>query len=852
VTAPGHEQVRLPARRLLWWVAGGTLAGQVCNRLSGGDHLLALWLTACGLGIGWLASIRFLLLETRFRKFWIAWLAVAVLILVLLGRDPVGRPIAVVMTAAFLLLRAYAPYWLLTSAQRAQAFLLGLVCSIALFMGWDFGELERLSPLAAHGRNLALFFVLALGGFWLFSLIHLFLRMRLHFLRLKPKLAVSALFLAFVPLTLVVVFGLTALFGALGGSRATYGRDILYDWARLVDGDAALGHQIFPISFTATARGDDLRASGAKPSWLQVCLAALRESGIAAAGSTASRVVPATAAGAGTTRHDSTAESGDRETVIHLGQSEVGTENGSWSATDTTAYFFVDSELWLLRLRGVRTERLELAGYRIDQAVLERLAGLLRAGARLYKSDDLALDEDWPGSRPSAAGGAPDTATAGAASRAAATAGGGVEAENVTHRALLDLRGYYPLTTGKADSTDLWHRPLNFGASMLAVIRFEPQGWTRESVILALKVRLVDLAGEFIRGENVFNRVVLVGLGILALLFLFVQVVALFLGIRIATGITSAVQILHQGTRRLAQGDLGTRIDVPNEDEFGDLAASFNEMAAAIERGKQEAVAHERLERELLTAREIQQRLLPHKTPIVPGFEITGTSVPSRQVGGDYFDFLLLDDDRLGVAIGDVSGKGMPAALLMANLQASLHGQVIHPSSVADVVGRVNDLLVRSTDPHMFATFFYGLLDLRTATLTTTNAGHNPPLWLRRDGEVVRLHTGGLILGMLAGQVYRQQEVRLDPGDVVVLYTDGITEAIGPSENAARDESEDDDENPENMFGEEALIEVLRKHERQSAAGIKEAILSAVARHTAGKPQSDDVTLVVVKRRATA
>jgi sigma-B regulation protein RsbU (phosphoserine phosphatase) len=259
-----------------------------------------------------------------------------------------------------------------------------------------------------------------------------------------------------------------------------------------------------------------------------------------------------------------------------------------------------------------------------------------------------------------------------------------------------------------------------------------------------------------------------------------------------------------------------------------------------VKQGRDDALARERLTRELQTAREIQDRLLPHDEPQLPGFEVTGTSIPSREVGGDYFDFILQNEDRIGVAIGDVSGKGMPAALLMANLQASLHGQVIHPSSVSDTVTRVNDLLVASTDPHMFATFFYGVLDTRGATLTSTNAGHNPPLVLRADGRVELLGQGGLLLGMLAGQKYVQEETAIAPGEVVVLYTDGITEAVGPSAEA---------DDPDAMFGDEALAEVVRRHAHLPAVGIKDAILAAVADHTAGVEQSDDITLVVIRRQ---
>jgi sigma-B regulation protein RsbU (phosphoserine phosphatase) len=242
----------------------------------------------------------------------------------------------------------------------------------------------------------------------------------------------------------------------------------------------------------------------------------------------------------------------------------------------------------------------------------------------------------------------------------------------------------------------------------------------------------------------------------------------------------------------------------------------------------------------LHNAREIQERLLPHAEPRVPGFEITGCSIPSREIGGDYFDFIIQADERVGLAIADVSGKGMPAALLMANLQASLHGQAMRRDGVAQVVARVNDQLTASTDPHMFATFFYGELDTRSGVLASTNAGHNPPLVVRADGSCGLLGRGGLLIGMLPDQVYEQEETTIGPGDVVVLYTDGITEAAAAGA---------DPEDPETMFGDAALEDVVRRHAHLPAVGIKEAILAAVSRHTGGAEQSDDITLVVIRRQ---
>ncbi|MBE0566175.1 MAG: SpoIIE family protein phosphatase, partial [Krumholzibacteria bacterium] len=479
---------------------------------------------------------------------------------------------------------------------------------------------------------------------------------------------------------------------------------------------------------------------------------------------------------------------------------------------DTTAWFAAGGDLWLMRWRDLGTPEASAQAWLLGQRPLTELSRLLRCGVLL-----------------TAVGTASDGANVAIGVR-----------DPVVSPVFTGRRAMYRDVTGDATFWSDWRY---FGGTLLEVMRHREGRLDGTSLFLTLRTGWSDLRGEFLEGENNLNVAVVIALAVVAFLFLVIEIFALFFGVRISEGIIAAVRVLGRGTRAVAAGDLLTRIDLPNEDEFGDLGASFNEMTRAVRQGRDDALARERLTRELQTAREIQERLLPHAEPRLPGFEITGASIPSREIGGDYFDFIVQADDRMGIAIGDVSGKGMPAALLMANLQASLHGQVIHPSSVAEVVARVNDLLVASTDPHMFATFFYGVLDTGAGVFTTANAGHNPPLVLRTDGSTATLGEGGLLLGMLARQAYVQQETRLEPGDVVVLYTDGITEAAGPSAVP------DDPDNPDAMFGEAALLEVVRRHAHLPAVGIKEAILAAVAEHTAGAEQSDDITLVVIRRQ---
>jgi sigma-B regulation protein RsbU (phosphoserine phosphatase) len=174
----------------------------------------------------------------------------------------------------------------------------------------------------------------------------------------------------------------------------------------------------------------------------------------------------------------------------------------------------------------------------------------------------------------------------------------------------------------------------------------------------------------------------------------------------------------------------------------------------------------------------------------------------------------------------------------MANLQASLHAQVFQPGKVAEVAYRINNLLFRSTDAHMFVTFFYGILDRRRSIFTSTNAGHNQPLLFRSDGRIERLGEGGLILGFQPDVQYDQQTVVIRPGEVIVLYTDGITEAADPSSEMVADD----------LFGVERLVDIIQANLNNSAREIQSSILEAISEHTKNAPQYDDITLVIIKR----
>jgi phosphoserine phosphatase RsbU/P len=240
-----------------------------------------------------------------------------------------------------------------------------------------------------------------------------------------------------------------------------------------------------------------------------------------------------------------------------------------------------------------------------------------------------------------------------------------------------------------------------------------------------------------------------------------------------------------------------------------------------------------KMQEALRTAYRIQEHLLPSRAPALAGYQVAGRSVPAETVGGDYFDYIEINPRRWGIAVGDVSGKGLPAALVMANLQATLRGQTAWSDSVAQCIERSNKLLYRSTAAGTFVTLFYGQLDLDTHTLTWTNAGHNRPLVIHADGSLHSLVDGGLVLGVMPEQRYPTRILELAPGDTLVVYSDGVTECM----NAQREE-----------FGDAALADLLRRCAHLPPAAIIDAILDALARHAAGTPAWDDVTVVALRR----
>lgn len=247
----------------------------------------------------------------------------------------------------------------------------------------------------------------------------------------------------------------------------------------------------------------------------------------------------------------------------------------------------------------------------------------------------------------------------------------------------------------------------------------------------------------------------------------------------------------------------------------------------------EERFERERMERELELASEIQQRFQPSSPPTVPGYEFQGISFSCYEIGGDYYDFINLRDGKMIIALGDVSGKGTGAALLMSSLHASIHGQVSSGNDLPEMIKAVNLYLAENTPSNRFVTLFAAQLDPDTGEIKFINAGHNPPLIGRADGRVEQLASGGFPLGILPAADYEIGQTKLDSGDVLIIYSDGVSEAVN-----LKDEE----------YGIERLTEVIKRNLEKSASGLRDKIESSLSSFTQSAPAADDITLVIAKR----
>jgi sigma-B regulation protein RsbU (phosphoserine phosphatase) len=331
---------------------------------------------------------------------------------------------------------------------------------------------------------------------------------------------------------------------------------------------------------------------------------------------------------------------------------------------------------------------------------------------------------------------------------------------------------------------------------------------------------------------------------VIGALFLIIEVMALIAGFALAKSLTGSVHALFTGTERVRQGDFTHKIAIANEDQLGELASSFNSMTASIEDLLRQAAEKKRLEEELRIAHEIQMSLLPQGPLQMRGLSVTALCVPAREVGGDYYDFLPLDEHRVGVLIADVSGKGTSAALYMAELKGLMLSLVqIHTSPRALLIA-ANRIIKHHLDARSFITMTYAVIDLRARTMTYARAGHTPLIYVpgacaagqRRDVQI--LVPDGMVVGLkidngeMFDRLLVEQTIRLQPGDLYLFFTDGISEAMNTRDDC---------------FGEARLGQLVETHAHLPSDELRERVLREIAAFVGDAPQHDDMTMILLK-----
>ena len=410
------------------------------------------------------------------------------------------------------------------------------------------------------------------------------------------------------------------------------------------------------------------------------------------------------------------------------------------------------------------------------------------------------------------------------------------------------------------DSTGSFDREITFGTP-LSVVDWQNGVTDQYGPVLQVTTRpavlyshLFAALGGFVQGVTY----ILMGVGIF---FAVIELIALIIGTRMTRTVTAAVADLHVATRHVDRGDFSHRIPVKSSDQLADLALSFNSMTASIEKLMLEQREKQRLENELAIAQEVQDQLFPRQVSGLESLEVYGFCRPARTVSGDYYDFLAASSHKMILAVGDISGKGISAALLMATIHSAVRAyslesmpQLREPVAVGAIAGSgrmmatwpegievspgallglLNHQLFNSTPPEKYATLFLGIYDGRSRTLTYSNGGHLPPILIAKDGSVRRLEAGGTVVGLFDGMTYEEDSVEMKPGEVFLAYSDGVTEP----------------ENDFGEFGEERLIDIVRENRNLPLAQISQIVTAAVDTWIGDKEQPDDVTLVLARAR---
>lgn len=369
----------------------------------------------------------------------------------------------------------------------------------------------------------------------------------------------------------------------------------------------------------------------------------------------------------------------------------------------------------------------------------------------------------------------------------------------------------------------------------LPYVAWEETGKVHDGALFVVQTRPSAALRALFGNRTDEAQVTLVLFAVVASLLLIVEIVALVVGVSLSGTITRAVHGLYAATTSVAKGDFSHRIPVNGQDQLAALGNSFNEMTARIESLVVVAKEKERLQSEIEIASGVQNQLFPRKPPKLRSIEVTGQCQAARMVSGDYFDYLSLDGGVLAIALGDVAGKGISAALLMASIQSIVRSRLTtaDPAGIspAEVVARLNSQLYASTSAEKFATLFFGLYDEASRTLRYTNAGHLQPLILRADACEM-LDVTGTVVGAFPSIAYGEKSVRIEPGDILIAYTDGVTE-------------------PENAYGEEygleRLTETAKRNRHLEPPEMAAKIVESVMQWSSAPEMPDDMTVVMAK-----
>lgn len=401
---------------------------------------------------------------------------------------------------------------------------------------------------------------------------------------------------------------------------------------------------------------------------------------------------------------------------------------------------------------------------------------------------------------------------------------------------LIEGSGIVPVAANALDLRVKW------GLTMPASIWDDPE--RSSTIVLGMVTRIWGVMRVIFSLQTSSNSTALAAVfSLCALLFLIVEIISANIGFKLTKSITAAIENLYEGTQRVREGELSHRIPVEGGDQLAEVGRSFNGMTENLERLLATEKEQQRLKAELEIAREVQSQLHPRPFQGMGTLRIATVCNAARVVSGDYYDYRTMDERRLALAIGDVAGKGISAALLMATVQSAMRsllrhcatmaeGAAEHVASTARIVAELNRQLFESTAPEKFATFFFAIYDEDESKLTYTNAGHLAPI-LIRAGEAIPLDSNGMVVGAFPFAKYGESVVRLIPGDLLVCYTDGITEP----ENAYGE-----------MYGEERLVRMLLEHHRKEPEEIANLIVEDVLEWTSTPELQDDITLLIARK----